>query len=285
MNGAECEPYLTSDHRIMLEYADALFLGIRIIQKILNTDKIFIGVEANKWDAIRSLEDKIPGDLPCEVVPLRVKYPQGAEKMLVKSVIKREIPAGKLPIDAQVLIQNVGTIAGIGDLFAYGQPLIERVVTVTGPGIQNPTTLMVPLGAKLSEVLDFCGGLTGDTRLVLFGGPMMGAPQQNFDAPILKGTSGILCLTEDQVEFRREYACIRCANCLDACPMFLNPSAMGMLARVGRYDEMLDLHLLDCFECGSCSYTCPSNIPLVQRFRIAKGILREKQAREKAEEK
>lgn len=285
VNGAECEPYLTSDHRIMLEYADALFLGIRIIQKILNTDKIFIGVEANKWDAISSLQDRIPGDLPCEVVPLRVKYPQGAEKMLVKSVVKREIPAGKLPIDAQVLIQNVGTIAGIGDLFAYGQPLIERVVTVTGPGIKHPTTLMVPLGAKLVEVLDFCGGLTDDTKLVLFGGPMMGAPQQNFDAPVLKGTSGILCLTEGQVEYRREYACIRCANCLDACPMFLNPSALGMLARVGRYDEMLNLHLLDCFECGSCSYTCPSNIPLVQRFRIAKGILREKQAREKAETK
>ena len=285
VNGAECEPYLTSDHRIMLEYADALFLGIRIIQKILNSEKVFIGVETNKWDAIRSLEKKVPDDLPCEIVPLKTKYPQGAEKMLVTSVVKREVPSGKLPIDAQVLIQNVGTIAGIGDLFAYGQPLIERIVTVTGPGVTNPTTLLVPLGTKLSYVLDYCGGLTDDTKLVLFGGPMMGAPQQNFEVPVLKGTSGILCLTEGQVQFHQEYACIRCANCLDACPMFLNPSAMGMLARVGRYEEMMNLHLLDCFECGSCSYTCPSNIPLVQRFRIAKSILRENQAREKAEAK
>jgi electron transport complex protein RnfC len=285
VNGAECEPYLTSDHRIMLEYADALFLGIQIIQKILDSDKVFIGVETNKWDAIRSLDQKIPDGLPCEIVPLKTKYPQGAEKMLVTSVVKREVPSGKLPIDAQVLIQNVGTIAGIGDLFAYRQPLIERIVTITGQGINHPTTLLVPLGTKLSYVLDYCGGLKDDTKLVLFGGPMMGAPQQHFEAPVLKGTSGILCLTESQVQFRREYMCIRCGNCLDACPMFLNPSAMGMLARVGRYNEMLSLHLLDCFECGSCSYTCPSNIPLVQRFRIAKGMLREEQAREKAEEK
>jgi electron transport complex protein RnfC len=281
VNGAECEPYLTSDHRIMLEYADALFLGIRIINKILGSEKVFIGVETNKWDAISSLRDGVPGDLPCEVVPLKTKYPQGAEKMLVTAVVKREIPSGKLPVDAQVLIQNVGTIAGIGDLFAYGQPFIERVVTVTGAGIRNPSTLLVPLGARLSDVLDYCGGLTEDAKLVLFGGPMMGAPQQRLDVPILKGTSGILCLPEAQVQFRKEYACIRCSNCLDACPIFLNPSRLGMLARVSRYDEMLDYHLLDCFECGSCTYTCPSNIPLVQRFRVAKGMLREKQSREK----
>jgi electron transport complex protein RnfC len=282
VNGAECEPYLTSDHRVMLEYADVLFLGIRIIHKILSPEKVFIGVETNKWDAIRSLADKVPESLPCEIIPLKTKYPQGAEKMLVTAVIKREIPSGKLPVDAQVLIQNVGTIAGIGDLFAYGQPFIERVVTVTGPGIRNPSTLLVPVGAKLSDVLDYCGGLTEDTKLVLFGGPMMGAPQQRLDVPVLKGTSGILCLPESRVQFRKEYACIRCSNCLDACPVFLNPSRLGMLARVGRYEEMLDYHLLDCFECGSCTYTCPSNIPLVQRFRIAKGMLREQQARERA---
>lgn len=282
VNGCECEPYLTSDHRIMLEYAESIFLGIRVLLKILDAEKAYIGVETNKGDAISSLAHTIPGNLPCEIVPLQTKYPQGAEKMLVTAVLKREVPSGKLPIDAQVVIQNIGTIAGIGDLVAYGQPLIERIVTVTGPGIRNPSTLLIPVGTMLSHVLNACGGLLENTRQILFGGPMMGAPQQHLEVPIVKGTSGILCLTEDQVRIRQEYPCIRCSNCLDACPVFLNPSHLGMLARMGRYEEMMDYHLMDCIECGSCSYICPSNIPLVQRFRISKGLLREQQAREKA---
>ncbi len=282
VNGCECEPYLTSDHRIMLEYAEPLFLGIRIIHRILGAEKTFIGVETNKWDAIKSLREQVPDDLPCDIIPLETKYPQGAEKMLVTAVLKREVPSGKLPIDAQVLIQNVGTVAGIGDLFAWGQPLIERVVTVTGPGIHNPSTLLIPVGVKLAEVLDYCGGLRENARQILFGGPMMGTPQQNLEVPVMKGTSGILCLTDAEVRPRREYACISCSSCLDACPVFLNPSRLGMLARVGHYEEMLEFNLMDCMECGSCSYVCPSNIPLVQRFRVAKGMLREEQARQKA---
>ncbi len=284
INGAECEPYLTSDHRIMLEWTDSIFLGIRIVLDVLGAEKAFIGVEDNKWDAIASMREQMPGDLACEVIPLKTKYPQGAEKMLITAVLDREVPSGRLPIDAQVVVSNIGTIAGIGDRFAFHQPLIERVVTVTGPGIRKPTTLLAPVGAPLTAVLDYCGGLTDDTRQVLFGGPMMGAPQQTLDVPILKGTSGILCLTADQVQHRREYPCIRCANCLDACPVFLNPSMMGMLARAGRYEDMLALHVMDCMECGSCSYVCPSNIPLVQRFRVAKGILREEMARAKERE-
>jgi electron transport complex protein RnfC len=282
VNGAECEPDLTSDHRIMLEWADSIYLGIRIIMKILGAEKSFIGVETNKWDAIKSLAVRVPEDLPCEIVPLETKYPQGAEKMLITAVLKREVPSGKLPIDAQVVVQNVGTVAGIGDLFAYGQPLIERVVTVTGPGIRNPSTLLVPIGAELGQVLDYCGGLEENVRQVLFGGPMMGAPQQFLEVPITKGTSGILCLTDDQIRYRKEYPCIRCASCVDACPVFLNPSELGQLARVRRWDEMLHYHILDCMECGACSYVCPSNIPLVQRFRVAKAMLREKAVREAA---
>jgi electron transport complex protein RnfC len=285
VNGAECEPYLTSDHRIMLEWADSIFLGIRIVMKILDSEKTYIGVENNKWDAIRSMADRIPGDLSCEIVPLEAKYPQGAEKMLITAMLEREVPSGKLPIDAQVLVQNVGTIAGIGDYFAFGQPLIERVVTVTGPGIRTPSTLLVPVGAELGEVLEYCGGLKENVRQVLFGGPMMGAPQQHLEVPIMKGTSGILCLTDDQVSYRREYPCIRCATCVDACPVFLNPSELGQLARVRRWDEMVDYHIWDCMECGSCSYVCPSNIPLVQRFRVAKAMLKEKAAREAEAEK
>jgi len=282
INGCECEPYLTSDHRIMLEWADSIFLGIRVLAKILGTEKAFIAVENNKWDAIKVLADKVPPDLACELIPLETKYPQGAEKMLITAVLDREVPSGKLPIDVHVVVQNVGTMAGIGDLFAMGQPLIERVVTVTGPGIQRPTTLLAPVGMRLSDILDYCGGLTADAREVLYGGPMMGTPQQFLDAPILKGTSGVVCLTESQIRARKEYPCIRCSACLDACPVFLNPSMLGSLARAALYDQMLDYNIMDCMECGSCSYVCPSNIPLVQRFRVSKGLLREKQAREKA---
>ena len=267
----------------MLEWADSIVLGIRVLMQTLGTEKTYIGVETNKWNAIQALADRIPEDLACELVPLETKYPQGAEKMLITAVLKREVPSGKLPIDVQVVVQNVGTVAGIGDLFAFAQPLIERVVTVTGPGISKPTTLLAPVGMKLADILDHCGGLTRDAREVLFGGPMMGTAQQFLDVPILKGTSGIVCLTEDQLDLRREYPCIRCAACLDACPVYLNPSTLGAMARAGAYDEMLDYHIMDCMECGSCSYVCPSNIPLVQRFRVAKGLLREKQAREKAE--
>lgn len=282
VNGAECEPYLTTDHRIMLEYREAIWTGIRVSMKVLGAHKCYIGVETNKLDAIAGLADSIPDDLPCEIVPLATKYPQGAEKMLISSVLHREVPSGKLPIDVQVVVSNVGTVAGMGDYFNYGQPLIERVVTVTGPGIRTPSTLLMPLGTKLHDVLDYCGGLNPDTKQVLFGGPMMGAAQYDLEVPVLKGTSGILCLTATPA-INREYPCIRCSSCLDACPVFLNPSSLGALARVGRYDEMMGFNILDCMECGSCSYVCPSNIPLVQRFRVAKAMLREKQARKKAE--
>ena len=282
INGCECEPYLTTDHRIMLEYADAILLGTRIVQDMLHAEKSFISVETNKLDAIQALRYLIPPDLACEVMPLQTKYPQGAEKMLISAVLQKEVPQGRLPIDVQVMVSNVGTIAGIGDLFSFNQPLIERVVTVTGPGIKTPSTLLIPLGTPLDDILEYCGGLTEDARQVLFGGPMMGSPQYNLEVPIVKGTSGIVCLEDIQAPDRREYPCIRCSACLDACPVFLNPSQLGSLARMGRYEEMLDLNIMDCMECGSCSYVCPSNIPLVQRFSVSKGLLRVKQRKKAA---
>ncbi len=285
INGAECEPYLTTDHRIMLESADSIILGIRITMKALGAGKSFFGIENNKMDAIRVLRDKLPPDLHCEVVPLETKYPQGAEKMLITAVLSREVPSGRLPIDVQVVVNNVGTVAAMGDFFGFGQPLIERVVTVSGPGVRNPSTLLIPLGTKLSDVLAYCGGVTEDTNQILFGGPMMGSAQYHMDVPILKGTSGILCLTHAEAAVRKEYACIRCSSCLDACPVFLNPSLLGQLARSGHHDQMRNLHLLDCMECGSCSYVCPSNIPLVQRFRVAKALLREEDARNQEKER
>lgn len=281
VNGVECEPYLTSDHRLMLEEAEDVFRGIRIYQRILSSEKIYIGIEDNKEDAIEFLRGRIPPDLNCEVVQLRTKYPQGAEKMLIDAVLNREVPGGKLPIDVQVVVNNVGTIAGIGALFRCGQPLVERIVTVTGPGIHRPANLRIPIGTMLQDVLAYCGGLTDDTRQILFGGPMMGTPQLYPDVPIMKGTSGILVLTDREVTNREEYPCIRCLRCVDVCPVFLNPSRLGALAKVRQYEKMQAFHILSCVECGSCSFVCPSNIPLVQRFRVAKTLLREKGARQK----
>jgi len=282
VNASECEPFLTTDYRIMLEQADAIFLGIRIILKVLGAKRAYIGTETNKMDAVEFLQSVMPPDLPCEIIALETKYPQGAEKMLIEAVLDREVPSGKLPIDVEVVVNNVGTVAFIGDMFKYGQPLIERVITVTGPGIRHPANLLVPIGTKLSDVIEYCGGMTDNVRQILFGGPMMGAPQRSIDVPIMKGTSGVLFLTDYQVRPREEYPCIKCMRCVDACPVFLNPSRLGLLAKSRRYEDMLEYHILDCIECGSCSYVCPSNIPLVQRFRVAKALLREQKAKREA---
>ena len=281
VNAAECEPYLNSDFRILLERTEHIIHGIRILMKALGAEKVYIGTEDNKVDAAEHLRRALPPDLPIEVLVLQTKYPQGAEKMLIDAVLHREVPSGKLPIDQEVVVQNVGTVACVGEWFKWGQPLIERVVTVTGPGIREPKNLMVPLGTPLSDVIDFCGGMTDDTRQVLFGGPMMGTAQRFLDVPVMKGTSGILFLTDSEVVPREEYPCIKCLRCVDACPVYLNPSRLGSLAKARLYEDMMSYHIMDCMECGSCSFVCPSNIPLVQRFRVAKGLLREKQIRDR----
>ncbi len=279
VNGAECEPYLTSDHRVMVEHPERVHFGIRIMMQCLEVDRCVIGVEMNKPDAVEALNATIPDDLNVTVLPLRVKYPQGAEKMLIKAATGREVPSGKLPAHAGTVVQNVGSIAAIAEIFETGYPLIERIVTVTGPGIRKPSNLVVPVGTKARDVLEFCGGLTDDAREVLFGGPMMGAPQPDLDAPVLKGTSGIVVLTDAEAKPRITYPCISCGHCLDACPVFLNPTQLGKLAQAGRYQEMMDLSLTDCMVCGSCSYVCPSNIPLSQMFALAKGAVRREQQR------
>ncbi len=283
VNAAECEPYLNSDYRILLERREAIFEGIRIYLKSLGAERAYIGIESNKSDAASFLKQAMPSDLPCEVVVLETKYPQGAEKMLIEAVFHREVPSGKLPIDVEVVVNNVGTVAGVGELFMHGQPLIERVVTVTGTGIRRPSNLLIPIGTRLHDVVEYCGGISENTRQILFGGPMMGTAQRFLDVPIMKGTSGVLFLTEDKVVHREEYPCIRCQRCVDACPVFLNPSRLGSLAKARLYEEMQDYHVMDCMECAACSFVCPSNIPLVQRFRVAKGLLREQKAREQEE--
>ena len=281
VNGAECEPFLTSDHRVMVEHPDRVHFGIRIMMQCLGVDRCVIGVEKNKPDAVRRLREAIPSDLDVEVLALTVKYPQGAEKMLIHAATGREVPSGRLPAHAGTVVQNVGSIAAIAEIFETGYPLIERIVTVSGPGVVKPMNLVIPVGTRARDVLAFCGGLTDDATEVLFGGPMMGAPQPDLDAPVLKGTSGITVLTARERKPATVYPCISCGHCLDACPVFLNPTTLGKLAQAGRWEDMAEMHLADCMVCGSCSYVCPSNIPLSQMFSLAKSQMRrEKEARE-----
>lgn len=274
LNGAECEPYLTTDHRIMVEYPERVHLGARIMMKTLGAKRVVIGVESNKPDAIAALERTRPTDVDITVLPLTVKYPQGAEKMLIKTVIGREVPSGKLPVSLGVVVQNVGSAASIAEIFDTGLPLVERIVTVTGPGIRHPANLIVPVGTKLRDVIDSCGGLTADAGEIVFGGPMMGNAIANLDTPIVKGTTGVVVLAKAQTREEATYPCIHCGRCLDACPVFLNPSILGDYARMQRYEEMEALHLADCMLCGSCSYVCPSNLPLAQMFQASKSALR-----------
>jgi Na+-translocating ferredoxin:NAD+ oxidoreductase subunit C len=285
INGAECEPYLTSDHRVMVEYPERVHFGIRVMMQCLGVDRAVIGVEKNKPDAIARLRETIPSDLNIEVIALTVKYPQGAEKMLIKAVTGREVPSGKLPMHVGAVVQNVGSIAAIAEVFETGYPLIERIVTVTGRGVGKPQNLIVPVGTKVRDVLEFCGGLTGDATEVIFGGPMMGAPQPDLDVPIMKGTSGVVVLTEQDSARPPALPCISCGRCLSACPVFLNPSRLGQMAQLGLYERMAEeYHLNDCMLCGSCSYVCPSNIPLSQMFALGKAGLRRTQQRAQQEQ-
>ena len=274
INGAECEPYLTSDHRTMVEYPERVHCGCRIMMQTLGVTRAVIGVERNKPDAIAALERTKPADLDITILPLTVKYPQGAEKMLIQSEIGVEVPSGKLPVTVGVVVQNVGSLAAIAEVFETGLPLIERIVTVSGHGLRRPANLIVPVGTMLKDVLAHCDGVTTDAAEVIIGGPMMGLAQANLDAPVIKGTTGVVVLARREVRGETIYPCIHCGRCLDACPVFLNPSLLGDYARVQRWSDMADEHLSDCMLCGSCAYVCPSNIPLSQLFQAAKLALR-----------
>ncbi|NNF62370.1 MAG: electron transport complex subunit RsxC, partial [Gammaproteobacteria bacterium] len=281
INGVECEPYLTTDHRVMLEQAADVYMGIRYLAKAANAARIIIAVEANKRDAIAMLRDQLPPDIDAEVAVLKVKYPQGAEKILLKALLDREVPRGGLPIDVGVLCTNVATTAEIGRLLPHGRGIQERVITIAGPGVEKPGNYLIPIGTPVRFALQSCGAEPDVTR-VFMGGPMMGPAVSNLDIPVTKGTSGILAFTvreTAEVVERKVYPCIRCARCVEACPVFLNPSKLGLLAKNEQYEQMADdFHLFDCFECGSCTYVCPSHIPLVQYFRLAKKMIRKTRA-------
>lgn len=281
VNGCECEPYLTCDHRVMVEHAADLVAGTRYGMRCVGAERAIIGVEDNKPDAVAAIERALPADKSILVEAVPTKYPQGSEKMLIMSLFGVEIPSGKLPLALGIVVNNVGTLTALGRLLPLGQGLVERVVTVTGPGVARPGDYRVPLGTPLSFVLEYAGA-PADSREVILGGPMMGQAAASLDVPVTKGVSGVLVFRGDDLRGRegsRVFPCIKCSECVVSCPMGLNPSTLGALAAKREYQTMADhYHLGDCFECGCCTYVCPANIPLVQQFRVAKAILRERAA-------
>ncbi len=270
INGAECEPYLTADHRLMVEYPEDILKGIQIIRKILGVKTIFIGIEKNKPDAIRILKEKAPQFGPINVIGLHVKYPQGAEKQLIKALTGREVPTGGLPMDVGCLVQNVGTVRAVYQAVALGIPLYERVVTVTGPGIQEPKNLMVRLGTPFKDVIAYCGGYKDNAAKLVMGGPMMGIAQYSDEVPVIKGTSGILLLDEELTRHGEIHPCIACARCVDVCPMGLLPTTLAEDVDHKDLDHAEKLGLMDCIECGTCTYICPANRQLLQSIRFGK---------------
>jgi electron transport complex protein RnfC len=274
LNGAECEPYITADHRMMLEKSTEIVEGARILLKILGIATCAIGIEDNKPDAIAAMQaavDAAPTDgLDIRVLTLQVKYPQGSEKQLIQAITGRKVPAMALPSAVGVVVHNVSTTKAVHDAVVLGKPLIEKVITVSGRGINRPANLLVKIGTRVSDIVEYCGGTTADLARVVLGGPMMGFAVSTLDIPITKTTSSILFLSEDEIDTRPLSNCIRCGWCLDACPMGLEPKEIGIYVEANRAEDTEQFGVFDCFECGSCAYVCPAKRPLVQFVRLAK---------------
>ncbi len=292
INACECEPFLTCDHRILVEMTDQLVEGAKLIRRVVNAPKIYFGVEANKPDGIKALNDKIAADPTMEIVTLDVKYPQGAEKQLIKATMDREVPPGKLPFDVGVVVQNVATAVAVYEACRFQKPLIERVLTVSGNGVARPGNILVKMGTQIGHVIEQCGGFKGDSieegkldtsevrypvfapphlvGKIIMGGPMTGWAQSRLDVPVVKGTSGILIFTPKMVVKSEHMACVRCAKCVEHCPMYLYPNYIGVYAETGRFAKSAEWGALDCYECGICVYVCPSNRPIVKFVRETK---------------
>ncbi len=270
VNGAECEPYLTSDHRIMLEETDRVLKGLTVILKLFPGAKGYVGIESNKADAIKKMTEEAKAYSNIEVVPLKTKYPQGAEKQLIYSITKRKVPAGKLPSEVGCVVQNIDTVVAIHRAFFRGRPLMRRIITVSGDCIKNPGNYKVRIGTSYRELIEEAGGFIKEPVKFISGGSMMGMALFSLDLPIIKGSSSILCLSEDELHNYPEENCIRCSKCINICPMNLLPSQLNKYSLADDLDMFEKIHGLDCIECGACSYTCPSHRHLLQSIRTAK---------------
>ena len=268
INGAECEPYLTCDHRMMVERTEDIVKGAVIIKEKLGLKILAIGIEKNKPDAIEAFR-KFEKEYGFEVIELEVKYPQGGEKQLIKACLNRVVPEGKLPMEVGAIVHNVGTCACIYDAVELKKPLYERMVTVTG-AVKEPKNLMVKIGTPISKLIEYCGGFVGEPKKIVMGGPMMGLAVTSLDTPVMKGTSGILVYSESDLPDLTQYNCMRCGRCIDACPMELIPSAMDRFVVKELYESLADWHVMNCIECGCCSYVCPSRRTLVGGFKTSK---------------
>lgn len=270
INGVECEPFLTSDHRLMLEKGEEIIVGIRILMKALGVDKAFIGIENNKKDAIQHLTNLLKNETGIKVVTLKVKYPQGGEKQLIKAITGKEVPSGKLPVETGCIVHNVGTAFAVYEAVQKNKPLIDRVVTVTGPSVSKPGNFQVRIGTSIEFLLKLAGGVPEDTGKIISGGPMMGKALTTTDVPVVKGTSGILLMPAENSHRVPVFNCIRCARCISVCPMGLQPVLLAQFTYNEFYEEAEKAYIMDCMECGSCQFTCPSGRPLLDYVRLGK---------------
>jgi len=274
INGVECEPYLTTDHRLMLEHPEEIIEGAKIILSILGINRCHIGIEANKMDAVelmsKTVADQASDRFQFTVHALKVKYPQGSEKQLIESITSRRVPGFGLPFDVGVVVQNTGTTKAIYDAVALEKPLYEKVITISGKGIQRQANLRVRIGTRLGDIAAYLGGTTPDLSKIVMGGPMTGFSVSTLDIPVIKTTSGALFLTEDEIDTRPHSQCIRCGWCVDVCPMGLSPNDIGIYVEAGRAEDTEQFGVFECFECGCCAYVCPAKRPLVQFIRLAK---------------
>ncbi len=271
LNGCECEPYLTADHRVLLEYADDVIFGLKAMMKAAGAEKGIIAIEDNKSDAIAAIQEKIAGEEGIEVVVAKTKYPQGAEKMLIKRVLGKQVPSGGLPADVGCVVSNISTVKAISDAIQKGMPLIERVITITGEHIARPGNFVAKIGTNVKDMVDYCGGITGSDVTIKAGGPMMGFVQETLEIPVMKGSNGIIAVDTDETEPQE---CIKCGRCVDVCPMELQPLYFAKLAGAGDPAALKARNILDCLECRCCEYICSSKIPLVNLIKMGKAQVR-----------
>lgn len=271
INGVECEPYLTSDHRIMLERSEEIVIGVELLMKAIGVSRAIIGIENNKPDAIQKMEECVKKHQNIEVYPLKVQYPQGGEKQLIQATINKVVPSGALPIAVGAVVQNVGTALAVYEAVMKHKPLIERVVTITGKSVVKPGNYLCRIGTSIADLINAAGGVPENSGKIIGGGPMMGRAVVSIDTPIVKGSSGILIMNQEEGKRNAMQNCIRCAKCVHVCPMGLEPYLLAKLATVNLLERMEEEKIMDCIECGSCSFTCPANRPLVDYIRLGKG--------------